>query len=274
MKQIGLRESQMLQLDILLALADHCQTHGLTYYIAYGTLLGAVRHQGFIPWDDDIDVWMPREDYNRLIESFNTAVKVPYYRLIAPMDAISRHSFVKIIDTRTVKIETNFDYAPGALGVDIDVFPLDGQPEDADTYRKWFAKLEKCYQKADFPMRLSHECRRKRYLLALINLFGGKRHRMGTWIKRHYLKKAQRLHGKYPVHGSKYIGVAEHCFSCENERYEARCFEKIVRLPFEGHLFQAPAELDAVLRQTYDDYWALPPEPQRFGHFVDQVFWK
>lgn len=274
MKQIGLRESQLLQLDILLELADHCQTHGLTYYIAYGTLLGAVRHQGFIPWDDDIDVWMPREDYNRLIQGFNAATKVPYYRLIAPMNVTSRHSFVKIIDTRTVKIETNFDYTPGTLGVDIDVFPLDGQPEDADTYRKWFAKLEKCYQKADFPMRLSHECRRKRYLLAVINLLGGKRHRLGTWIKRHYLKKTQRLHAKYPFHGSKYIGVAEHCFSCENERYEARCFEKRVQLPFEGHLFHAPAAFDAVLRQTYGDYWALPPETQRFGHFVDQVFWK
>ena len=274
MKQIDLRQSQLLQLDILLELAACCERQGLTYFIAYGTLLGAVRHQGFIPWDDDIDVWMPREDYNKLIQRFHDDTKVSHYRLIAPANPLSRHSFVKIIDTRTVKTETNFDYAPGNLGVDIDVFPLDGQPESEKEYLAWFAKLEKCYQKADFPMRLRHECRRKNLLLAAINLLGGRQHRLGTWIKRHYLKKARRLHEQYPFRGSRYIGVAEHCFNCVAERYEARCFAHTVALPFEGHLLNAPAEYDAVLRQTYGDYWQLPPEEQRYGHLVDQTFWK
>lgn len=274
MKQIDLRQSQLLQLDILLELANYCKRQSLTYYIAYGTLLGAVRHQGFIPWDDDIDVWMPREDYNKLIRSFNSGTEASHYRLIDPMDPVSRHSFVKIVDTRTVKIETNFDYAPGTLGIDIDVFPLDGQPEDEKEYLAWFSKLEKCYQKADFPMRRTHECRRKRLLLAAINLLGGRRHRLGTWIKRHYLKKAQRLHAQYPFCGSRYIGVAEHCFNCVNERYEARFFKDTTQLSFEGHRLHAPAEFDMVLRQTYGDYWLLPPKEARYGHFVDQVYWK
>jgi lipopolysaccharide cholinephosphotransferase len=274
MKAIGFREAQLLELDILLDFARYCEKHNLTYFIAYGTLLGAVRHGGFIPWDDDIDVWMPRQDYNKLIDSFNENKETAHYRLISPLDPISRHSFVKIIDTRTVKTETNFDYAPGALGLDIDVFPLDGQPDDEETFWKWFAQLEKCYQKADFPVRLTHECRRKRWILALMNLLGGKRHRLGTWIKNYYLKKALRLHAKYPYHGSKYVGAVEHCFGCHRHRYEATLFEGSTLVRFEGHMLKAPKDYDAVLRQAYGDYMTPPPEAERYGHFIDHAYWK
>lgn len=274
MKEITFREAQLLELQILLDFASFCDKHHLTYFIAYGTLLGAVRHQGFIPWDDDIDVWMPREDYNRLIAQYHQTNENPHYRLVAPMDPISRHSFVKIMDTRTVKTETNFDYAPGELGIDIDVFPLDGQPDEEDAFRKWFKELEKCYQKADFPMRVRHDCRRKRLILALINGLGGKRHRLGTLIKNHYLKKALRLHGQYPYHGSKYVGMVEHGFGCHRQRYEAALFEESTLLSFEGHLLKAPKEHDAVLRQAYGDYMTPPPEHARQGHLIDHAHWK
>lgn len=274
MKEITSREAQLLELQILLDFAGYCDKHNLTYFIAYGTLLGAVRHQGFIPWDDDIDVWMPRGDYNKLIDGFNGNNETPHYRLISPLDPISRHSFVKIVDQRTVKRETNFDYAPGALGLDMDVFPLDGQPEEEEAFRKWFEKLEKCYQKADFPVRLRHDCRRKRLILRLINLLGGKRHRLGTWIKNHYLKKALRLHAKYPYQGARYVGMAEHCFGCRRYRYDRKLFEDTTRLPFGGHMLKAPKEYDAILRQDYGDYMTPPPEAERYGHFIDHAHWK
>ena len=277
MKEIDLQQMQQLELNILVELDRFCQEHGLTYYMAYGTLLGAVRHQGFIPWDDDIDVWMPRADYDRLIALFHgeqSGTKVPYYRLVAPLDPQSRHSFVKIIDTRTVKRESNFDYTTGELGVDIDVFPLDGQPEEETDYEKWFALLQKYYWRADLPVRLYQENPRRQRVLRMIQCFGGKAGRLGVWIKQHYLKKALRLHKRYPYESSEKIGMAEMCFGCEKDRFTPEMFGTPVKIPFEGYMLNAPAQADAILRQLYGAYEQLPPSEERISHQLDAVYWK
>lgn len=274
MKELTLRQIQLLELDILLEFHRICETHGLTYHIAYGTLLGAVLHGGFIPWDDDIDVLMPRPDYEKLMALFPSACKVPHYRLISPLDTLSRHSYIKITDERTVKVETNFDYAPGPLGIDIDVFPLDGAPQEEADHWIWYEKLQRCYRLADFPMRKTYGGRKKRWPLAVINFLGGKRHLLGVQIKRHYLKKAQKLHKKHPLHASDWVGMVEHCFGCEKQRYPKALFENTTLLEFEGHLFPAPAEYDRILRICYGDYMVPPPESERYSHLIETAYQK
>lgn len=274
MKEIAMEEAKALELDILLEFDRVCRDRGLTYYLAYGTLLGAVRHRGFIPWDDDIDVLMPRPDYDRLMDAFPKACAVSHYRLIPPMDRISRHSFIKIMDTRTVKIESGIDYTPGALGIDIDVFPLDGQPEQEADHWVWYEKLQKCYRLADFPVRRYYGGRKKRWPLALINFLGGKRRWLGIAIKCFWQRRALALHRKYPLDASNWVGMVEHCFGCEKQRYPRQLFEDSALLEFEGHLFPVPAQYDAVLRIAYGDYMTPPPESERGGHLIERAYWK
>lgn len=277
MKRIDLQEMQQLELNILLELDRFCQENGLVYYLAYGSLLGAVRHKGFIPWDDDVDVWMPRPDYDKLMRLFHhdqKGTKIPYYRLVTPMDRDSRHSFVKIMDTRTIKKEKNFDYSTGDLGVDIDVFPLDGQPALEEEYRRWFGLLQKYYWRADLPVRLHQDKPRRQLVLRVVRSLGGKRGRLGVWLKRHYLKKALQLHQQYDYRTSPMIGMAEMCFGCEQDRFAATIFEKTTELEFEGHRLSAPAEYDAILHQLYGAYEELPPKEEQRGHLLDAVFWK
>lgn len=112
--------------DILKVFHDFCEKHSLVYYAIGGTALGAARHQGFIPWDDDIDVGMPRPDYEKFIEIFNKENKEKRYILETPYqnDPCYCISFIKLYDTKTTLIENN--RFPLKRGIYLDIFPLDG----------------------------------------------------------------------------------------------------------------------------------------------------
>lgn len=125
-KNITLQEMQKYVANILKQFDAFCNENGLTYFVGYGTLLGAIRHDGFIPWDDDIDIMMPRGDYEKLL-TYAALDNVGRYEIISRMNRKNwPYPLAKCVDSNTELEETNFN--SGRLGVYIDLFPLDGLP--------------------------------------------------------------------------------------------------------------------------------------------------
>ena len=123
MKKLTLDEVKKIQLEILAYIDSFCKKNNISYFINYGTLLGAVRHKGFIPWDDDIDISMDREYYNMFIEKFNQDSS-KYKILSLDTDKAYFNNFIKVVDT-TTKIVDNRNYKTFSCGVFVDIFPMD-----------------------------------------------------------------------------------------------------------------------------------------------------
>jgi len=263
MKEMTFEESRKLELDILLAVADFCDKNCITYFLAYGTLIGAVRHKGFIPWDDDIDIQMPREDYDRFIKTFEHE----YLKAIAPGTPMSKHSYVKVIDTRTVKIEAHKKYPAGYLGVDIDIFPIDGAPADEGEYNLWYDKLQDVYT----PFMYSVQSITKGYFTHNVKLA-----LMKFSLKKpeYYLEEAKKLHEKYPYRQCEYAAAVESNFNGRGNRVPKRCYVGSIDLEFEGHMLRAPIGYRTVLTNLYGDYMKLPPKEQQVIHHTNKAYWK
>ena len=125
-KVLSLEEKKKASLDTLLFFHDYCEKNGLRYTLAYGTLIGAVRHKGFIPWDDDIDIQMPRPDYEKLLSGF---VDTDEFKVIScENDKIYMFPYAKVLNRKTARLDG--DGNQDSIGLGIDLFPLDGVPDD------------------------------------------------------------------------------------------------------------------------------------------------
>lgn len=258
MKRLDTVESKNLILDAMSELARFCDQNGLSYYLAYGTLIGAIRHKGYIPWDDDIDTHMPRKDYDFIIENYNKQNPGGRYRIVAPFDKNSAHPFVKFIDTHTIKIEEAVSHKHGYLGVDVDIFPLDGQPESDEEYELWYRKLIKIYSKYRYYILDPGFSKKYRIAIPILRLvFGG---------KKRLLKKAAKLHSLYPYEGAKKVGSVESMYHRKSDRFNSKAFEKTLDCIFEGRTFKIPAGYDEILTQLFGDYMQLPPPEEQITH--------
>ena len=265
MSAVPLDKQKEMLLSMLCDIAQFCDKHQLTYYLAYGTLLGAVRHKGFIPWDDDIDIMMPRPDYEKFLYLYK---KEGAHGIAVPTDTGSFLVWAKVFDKRTIKVEEDVDYAKYKIhGLDIDVFPLDGQAgeNDYDTYVRDVNERRKIYDCLMKTIRPISCCSIKGALLTrFLRLFGAQ------FFIRRYIKSAS----KYPYDMASYVGVADPFpWVLYSERIKKEIFASKIKASFAGYEFWIPSGYDDYLRIIYGDYMELPPVEKRKTHHRHNVFW-
>lgn len=250
-----LRQLQLSELEILREIKRICEKHGLRYFLIGGTLLGAVRHKGFIPWDDDADIGMPREDYNSFIticqKDLGPRFFLDCYQTFelcwTPMAKVRLRN-TRYREFRYSNIEEQVD------GIWVDIFPLD-EANGPSLLSKIKCRIVKYCRTAILCKEVEDYQMRHKILTVLVKpIPTGVFRRFQTWTATVGNRKAGTYWANWGGRwGTKEI-VAKHLW------------EPAARLEFEGEEFPAPGDWDGFLKQIYSDYMMLPPEGERDCH--------
>ena len=254
MLKLDIEEVKRIQLQILADIHKYCENNDIEYFLPYGTLIGAIRHNGYIPWDDDIDICMTRPNYDRFINEYN-GTNPDYLCVSFEYDQRFLYTFAKVMDKNTVLIEnTRIKYN---LGVNIDVFPIDGINDDVELLKKQIHLKRQSDIKS---LKLS----KKRHFLKNLVLIAG---RVFLFAKSHK-KIIQQMVRNATLH--KYELAYNICCvsygSDIDKPFPKKSLEERCLCVFEDGYYYIPAEYDSYLRSLYEDYMALPPEEKRVTH--------
>ena len=263
MKELTLQEIQQGSYKVLLKLKEICDKLNLNYFLAYGTLIGAIRHKGFIPWDDDIDVWMSRPDYERFVkyclehEDETKPFVLKHYKTCKEYI----YPIARLVDTR-YKIDYT-DAKEYGLGLFIDIYPLDGVKVGS----KKQARKRKRYIRKIGMLGASHYIKSK--------------NRVKNFLKKIYyafyknsdinqvIAKADKAAQSYGY--DEYDSVA--CVVWEATECLDKChFASTVDVEFNGQPFKAPVGYDSLLKKLYGDYMKLPPESEQIAHHYYKAY--
>ncbi len=272
--KISFREAQLGAYEVLKFIDSFCRDNGLVYYLMYGSLIGTVRNSGIIPWDDDIDVMMPRPDYDRLIALCKEKEKELYpFRLFEnSIEKNYPHPIARMSDQRyRVEFENEKDYG---IGLFVDIYPLDGVGNDK---KKATAHIRRSYHNASLCFLTS----RKKFgidnttsLIRLIakvpayfcaNMIGNS----------YFIKRANRLCRRFDYSSSRFVsGVAQpfrESGSQNKNVYEKEWFEPI-EMNFEDGRYYIPKGYDRILTMGYGDYMTPLPENKRQTHHTFDTY--
>ena len=259
-KITSLEELKKIELELLLAFDEFCKKNNLKYYLCGGTLLGAVRHKGFIPWDDDIDVFMPRPDYNKLLNMQIDNVVKDNFKLLKWINDTTSYPFMKLVNSCT-KVREYYIAEKYTTNVWIDIFPVDGNPRSclACTYLYkgcFFLRKLLSINTAD----LNHSTTSLKRILKKI--FSPLSNAIGVHTLCNVI---DRFASQYDFEKSVFVGGVLWGYGPQ-ERLLKKDFLKSTTVVFEGHEFPAPSNYDTYLRNLYGDYMKLPPVEKRVAH--------
>lgn len=262
MREINTEELKKIQLEILDFTSDFCEKNGINYWLDGGTLIGAIRHGGYIPWDDDIDIGMLREDFIRFFNEFNKSNE----RYVAKTIDVNKdftYACGKVLDTQTILYEP--DESGNKISVNIDVFVYDNAPDNE-------SELKKFYDKRDFYRKLNN----LRTSVSVANGRGldGISKKIAKFILKPFPKNYFAI--KFSNNAKRYNSMK--CDSIGNFvgyarfRCNKRVFNSFPLHEFEGKQYRIPVGYDEYLTQFYGDYMQLPPVEERVSHHTFKAY--
>lgn len=247
------------------AFIEICKKYKLKYYCAGGTVLGAVRHHDIIPWDDDIDVFMPRNDYERLIK-LNDCIIDDGYSVIAASNTDGYATFAKFYNRNTTLWELK--EIPFVYGVFIDIFPLDESNDSLEVFLKKYKKLrniQRMYQLSQMKFTIGDiisyykQGDKKYFYKGILSVFFPRFLR--GLLRKRLLKVESLFKGQ---HGEKMVCPFGEYF--QKEYQEKEWFEGYTEMSFGELLVRVPRDYDAFLKHVYGDYMKMPPKEKQVSH--------
>lgn len=273
MKELAIQEIQKISLEILYTITNICESQNLRYSLVYGTLIGAIRHKGYIPWDDDVDIMMPRPDYDKLLAHLKTHINQYPNLKIFNREECKEYPYMitRISDDRYIlKMENE---KPFGMGIFIDIYPYDGlgkTKKEAITYgRRGDVLSSFCYQatREHFAFENTNSIIRKviKYPIYIISKLIG---------KDYFQRKLEKLAGLKDYDTSEYIGCVIWLSGGKKDIFPRKWFDETIKVKFDKYEFRVPKYYDKILTHIYGDYMKLPPEKDRIGHHYFKVYKK
>lgn len=266
MKEITFEEMKILQMDILDVLHKFCNEKKINYSLGCGSMLGAIRHQGYIPWDDDIDIYLLREDYEKLLKLFpNQLNNVAIRSLERNKDW--DYAFAKAIDVRTHVVETDVENKPS--GVNIDIFAIDKAPgteKEWQSYNKKRRLVQTIYRLKCLSIKKEYSFWKNLYLvLSKFLLLPFTLRQLAEFVN----KYAQKYNGS----DSSLIFENIQGWRLKHP-FSRKAMESFVTKPFEDRQYLCMIGYDEYLTNAYGDYMKLPPKEKQVAHHSFVPYWK
>jgi len=256
-----------LQLDVLMAVHEFCQEKGITYSLGCGSMLGCARHHGYIPWDDDIDIYLLRADYNRLVREFPNLYKERYMLHSLERDSSWNRAYAKASDSKTIFIESS--ERNKTLGINIDIYPIDQVPENMSEFSR-YNKKRLFYQHLYELKVVSFRRNRNLYKNIILAL-----------SKCALLPFSTRFIAKFlSSYAQKYNHIkTTKVFECSQGLMQKRSFPKAlfnetILMPFEDRMVMGFKDFDAYLSNAYGDWRKLPPIEKQVSHHAFKAYWR